>query len=239
MPPPIDYLTSGPQTRNLGARPFSEFEDPTQIRNPYYAELDAMNSDLRTRRAQADAAEFAASPERQRTQRTQDQLDSDYDLEYRAPSRVDLMGALDRKKARQGADIYFDPDVTAQRENERGFKREQFEAQYGDAADSRRLAALYGMQGRIGAAEAQAGGRTDSARITTQGRVRGQMVDDMGKVDPSNQPRVDAIDRNLGVMGDKPFPMAKFRAFALQEFGGDEAAAEEALAREGYYLSEN
>lgn len=236
---PVDVMRGNTRFRDLGSRAFSEFGDPDQIRNPYYLDLENANADLRTRRARADAAEFAASPDRQRVDRMQRQYDSDIDLEKRGPARIDAMAGLDRRKRNIEAESYFDAPVAAQRESERNFQRDRLDRQYGDSARARMYDAELDYRGKVEGEDIRARGGVNRARVGALPRVREQHLNpDDNTVIPGNESGVGAIDQMLGIGGSKPFPRSKVGRLAESKFGGDLAAAEEALAAEGYYVDD-
>jgi hypothetical protein len=247
---PVDYMVGNSRGRNLGARAFSEFEDPTEIRNPYHLAVESANVDLRRRRALADRAEFEASPERQRIDKIQQQQDADYDLEYRAPSRIDMMGKLGIRQAQDKArgarsageieaEGYFDDWTTRRRDNERDFRREQFDRQYTNPTQAKVYDSELDAQAKIESERIKARGGVERARVGGLPRTRETMLNpDTNEVIPGNEGRVDSIDQGLGIQPSKPTTRAKVQQLADAQFGGDFAAAEEAAAARGFYIAD-
>jgi hypothetical protein len=241
MPHQVDRMN------RVGTLTGSQYGDPNEIRNPYLLELEAQNEVLRGRRLANERFELgnrAADPDRARIDAIQAQQDQDYDLEYRAPERVDMMGARavqgqgwQNRQAEEAASGYFDPYRKAAREDEQGFKRDIANRQYGDSAYSRRYAADAAAESRVAAANANARGGVQRAQIAgSASRSNNINTNAMGAPSPDQQQQIEGFDRNVQGAAGKPFPMERFQGFADQFFGGDPAAAEEALAAEGYYL---
>lgn len=103
-----------------------------------------------------------------RTRQTQQQLDDDYDLEFRQPQRSRMSGDIRRGEAMRneqaGADRYFDPDVTAKRESEdrRGLNR---------VYTSNVLPAEIRSGAQVSAATIGAGAQRDAAAMAAGSRV--------------------------------------------------------------------
>lgn len=234
----------------IGSRVASQFQDPNVIRNPAVFDEAAANEGLRSRRLGNDRIESVNrqfDPETARVDAIRAQQDADYDLEYRAPqreqNRVDMVGRLGvrgqgwkNEQDEEAASGYFNPLTKARRESEQDFRAGIADRQYGYSADARRHVGDVAADAKVQAAGITANGRSNDARTSAAARRTGQLTDDMGNTSPENQPLVRNYDKQMGGLDGKPFPVERFRQFADQYFGGDQAAAEEAIAAEGYYL---
>lgn len=184
------------RTRQLHDADARQNFDPSfDLRNPYYQDLYAKIGNP-----------FTAETEGQKDQRkivsaiTQQQA-GDYDLEYNQPRRSEMEGGIKRdemvRDERAKADVYFDPRVSQQREAVQANELDMIKKRYVDpriaeaegrarAAEIERdaaiQAALYGKEGKLGAAQIAGDSRLSQEAIRAFGRVG----ETRGIVDPES-----------------------------------------------------
>lgn len=240
MPLGIDYMNGNSRIRDLGTLDNAPGEDV--VRNPYYLDLMNQNNQARALKANADMLEDQAAPDREdreRTQKTYDQQQADYDLEYNAPRRQRLEDDIAGASEERQAEDYFNPWTSQRRQDEQQFKRDLSYNQYGRSADAREYAADRGYQGKIGAAQIEGGARRDVGRASAGARARGQMVDPgTGQPFAGQESNVNSIDQMITGRGRNPFPRERLQEYANRYTRGDLRAAEEDLANQDYYIDD-